>query len=105
MASRDFSRLIRVMGGARGLKDRINSLRDRLGVTDAQRDLTESAVYSWTPDVFPMGWRQWVLAAALDAGMTQDEAIKLCPELRPAAALANFIHWRQQQKRVPEHVA
>jgi hypothetical protein len=102
MAGRDFSKFVRVMGGATGLADRINTLRDKLDIGAAQRPCNERVVYSWTPDSFPMGWRHWTLAAALDAGLTQDEATALCPELKPAAALAHFIHWRQQQKRVPE---
>lgn len=105
MAERDFFKFIRVMGGASGLADRINSLRDRLDVGAAQRACNERLVYSWTPAAFPMGWRQWALAAALDAGLTEDQAIALCPELKPASALANFITWRKNQPRVPAEVA
>lgn len=98
MAGRDFSKFVRVMGGARGLADRVNTLRDKLNAARDQKPLTERTVYSWTPACFPMGWRQWVLAAALDAGMTQEDAIKLCPELKAAVALATFIAWRLEQK-------
>jgi len=105
MAERDFFKFLRVMGGATGLSQRINALRDRLDASAAQRACNERLVYSWTPAAFPMGWRQWALAAALDAGLTEDEACALCPELRPALALANFIIWRKSQPRIPAEAA
>ena len=102
MAEREFFKFLRVMGGARGLSDRINALRDRLDADAAQRPCNERIIYSWTPAAFPMVWRVWALAAALDAGLTEKEAIALCPELKVSAGLANFITWRKNQRRVPE---
>ena len=98
MAGRTFSKLFRVLGGAQALAERINALCDKLDIQAEQKRLTAGTVYTWGPDHFPMAWRHWVLAAALDAGMTKDQAVKLCPELRPALALATFIRWRLEQK-------
>lgn len=99
MAGRTFSKLFRVLGGAEALAERINALIDRLEAGAAQRRLLPGTIYSWGPNNFPVAWRPWVLAAALDAGMTKDQAVSLCPELKPAAALAQFISWRLEARR------
>lgn len=105
MAEREYFKFLRAMGGATTLAERINALRDRLDVAAAQRPCNERVVYSWTPEAFPMGWRQWALAAALDAGMTEEQAFALCPDLKPASVLANFIVWRKNQPRIPAEAA
>lgn len=90
MAGTDFSKLFRVLGGAEALAERVNALRDRMDASQDIKPLTSAAIYAWTQNGFPMGWRHWVLAAARDAGMTHEQAIKLCPDLKSAAALAHF---------------
>lgn len=102
MSGLPFSKLFRVLGGAEALAERINALMDKCDAQEAQRPLTRSVIYAWSPSSFPMIWRTWVFVAALDAGLTEDQAIALCPELKPASALANFITWRKNQPRVPE---
>jgi hypothetical protein len=102
MAGLTFSKLFRVLGGAEALAERINALMDRCDAREVQRPLTTSVIYAWSPSSFPMIWRQWTLAAALDAGLTEDQAMALCPELKPALALARLIVWRTSQPRMPE---
>lgn len=92
MAGRDFSKLFRVLGGAQALAERINALRDRFEVGGAQPVLTARLVYKWSPVRFPMAWRSWVAIAAAEYGLTDEEAIALCPELKPAfESMAYFI--------------
>jgi len=94
MSGLPFSKLFRVLGGAEALAERINALMDKCDVQDAQRPLTRSVIYAWSPSSFPMIWRTWVFVAALDAGLRKDQAIALCPELKPAAGLVELISWR-----------
>lgn len=94
------SRLIRTMDGKRAVMERINTLRDRFGAVDQIR-LTERNMNAWHEN-FPMAWRQWVLAAALDMGIEIEIAVKICPDLKPSASFAFFLN-HQLTKARREH--
>jgi hypothetical protein len=86
------------MDGKRAVVERVNALRDRFNATD-QIDLTPRNMNAWHEN-FPMTWRHWVLAAAMDMGMPIDQAVELCPDLKPAACLAFFLHHKLQKQKV-----
>lgn len=98
MYNEGLSNLIKAMGGGQAVVNRVNTLRDRFK-TQVPRPLSLHAIYDWTNRAFPMGWRQWVLAAALDMGISSETAVELCPDLRPAVSVALFIAERLDREK------
>jgi hypothetical protein len=92
------SRLVRAMDGKRAVAERINALRDRFNAEN-QVALTERNMNAWHAN-FPMMWRQWLLAAAMDMGMPVDQAVAICPDLKPAACFALFLHHKLEKQRI-----
>lgn len=85
--AQEVRRLIRALGGYPMACQRVNALRERLDWENGQRPLTERAMREW-PKTFPVGWRVWMLAAAVDAGYAQEEAVAICSALKVAKDLA-----------------
>jgi hypothetical protein len=75
------ARLVDRLGGRSKTVERINAIRSRSEQSDGLRTLTPNMVSFWWRVEFPLGWRQLLLAAAIDAGMRPETAIEICPEL------------------------
>jgi len=89
MANGNLSNLLRIMGGAQVAADRINKM---IALTEHPHRLaTIHIAHEWTQRGVSSGWHQWILAAALDAGLSTRLILELCPELGPAATLAQWI--------------
>jgi hypothetical protein len=89
MAKENLSNLFKIMGGAQATADRINAL---IALTaHPHRLATIHIAHEWTQRGVSSGWHQWILAAALDTGLSARLILELCPELAPAATLAQWI--------------
>lgn len=92
--SNSIGALVDRLGGAKAVALQINKIRWAGNVAlkqdDGMPNLTDRMIRYWQAQQFALGWRQLLLSAALEAGMTADEAIAICPELAVAQYYARL---------------
>jgi hypothetical protein len=77
-------KLVTLLGGREEVAKRINAIRlsAKGARCDGMPELTKRMVSWWWQENFALGWRQLLLAAAIDAGISAETAIEICPELQ-----------------------